>query len=1095
MEAPTPVATNRQRLVDVARQAWIRRLVDMSRRNNLLYFRDLRSGTLDLSAAPEDAMRSLVQSGRSGASGVSLDDLVAREDGEHATKALRQLEARARSNFEERGLDTLFLALGLASWATDDGGRETAAPVLLVPLTAAQAGRGAPWVLRRAGDVKINDVLLHALREDHGIALKGDELLPEVLGDDEGEDFDLEPVFNSIEHAAREVDAFSIKRRWVLGNFAFQKMAIVNDLRQLAEALARHPIIAGIAGDSDATAEARGDRSLEDPERIDERPPEQEFLILDADSSQQQAIGAALAGQNGVMSGPPGTGKSQTIANLIAEAVARGRTVLFVAEKRAALDVVLERLRRAQLDYLCMDCHGAELTRRHIAEQLQTSLDRIRDAAPVDASQLHADFADRRDRLNAHVRSLHHPRQPGGLSPYTIYGRILRLPPAADSHVRLGRKNLEIFSERDIEAHAEQLREAASLAHLVTGESSSSWLGATFKTPESLRNALETVRQLAFELWPDAESALAATLDQCPIEKPTTLEDAIELFALLSDIDDTLDTNNGSLFKADLDTLTTHLAPLDSWAGRLFAPIFRGQCRRAIREVRRHNRGERLDTKAVPALVRQAREQLTRWRNVAKSDSSLPERLEGFQEASVAWTLFRVQMSRLRSAFSSRTLEEVPLDTLGWWLRDLAADSVTPAEIFKLHQIVKELTDAGLGPVWENILSDKPDPDVWPDRLYSAWLRSCLEEIRLQDPALAAFRGRRQDAIGDEFRRLDQERLAVAVHRVQRKHAEAAVQVQNRYVDENGLVAREAKKRSRHLPLRRLFAEAQHVLLALRPCWMASPLSVSQLIPGSEPIFDLVIFDEASQVLPEDAITSLLRGRQAVIAGDKRQLPPTTFFAAGPPTESESSEEEMYGGTEGFQSVLDVMSAFLDPPWSLDWHYRSRDERLITFSNHRIYDGRLVTFPSPGLAEAITGVVVPHAFGLGGQEASTSSEVNRVVDLVLDHARTRPDESLGVITMGIEHANRIEMALYKVCQGLPELDEFFNQDRQERFFIKNLERVQGDERDAIILSIGYGKNPAGQLVYRFGPLLQEGGERRLNVAITRARRAENGDPG
>jgi very-short-patch-repair endonuclease len=282
-----------------------------------------------------------------------------------------------------------------------------------------------------------------------------------------------------------------------------------------------------------------------------------------------------------------------------------------------------------------------------------------------------------------------------------------------------------------------------------------------------------------------------------------------------------------------------------------------------------------------------------------------------------------------------------------------------------------------------------------------------------------------------------------------------------------------------------LFADAPDVLLALRPCWMASPLSVSQLIPGERPLFDLVIFDEASQVLPEDAVTALLRGRQAVIAGDSRQLPPTTFFAAGVDDDDREDADE---GTSGFQSILDVMSAFLEPAWSLDWHYRSRDEALIAYSNHAIYNDRLVTFPGPGLTKAVTHVLVPHVTGQGGQEASATREVQRVVELILEHASTRPDESLGVITMGIEHANRISMALARARDEHPDLEVFFDSQRVEPFFVKNLERVQGDERDAIVLSIGYGKDETGDLVYRFGPLLQEGGERRLNVAITRARR-------
>jgi len=247
----------------------------------------------------------------------------------------------------------------------------------------------------------------------------------------------------------------------------------------------------------------------------------------------------------------------------------------------------------------------------------------------------------------------------------------------------------------------------------------------------------------------------------------------------------------------------------------------------------------------------------------------------------------------------------------------------------------------------------------------------------------------------------------------------------------------------------------------------------------------VVIFDEASQVMPEDAVTSILRGRSVVVAGDPNQLPPTQFFAA----ERDEDETEPAEDTAGFESILDVMLSFL-PQWTLDWHYRSRDERLIAFSNHYVYDDRLVTFPSASLEDVGLSHVLVHQRGGGSdsEELSSSAEVTRVVDLILKHAEERPDESLGVIAMGIKHSNRIDAELAKARHDRPELESFFTAHSEEKFFVKNLERVQGDERDAIILSIGYGKDSSGKLPYRFGPLLTEGGFRRLNVAVTRAKK-------
>jgi very-short-patch-repair endonuclease len=1084
---PAPIAPERQRRVDTARQAWIRQLVDLSRRNNLLYFRDLKTGTLDLAGASAVALQALLASHRAGADAVELAALVDGQKLDAAALALTAIHQRARSNFEERGLDTLFLALGLASWTAPDGGRDASAPLLLVPLAVTSPGpRGGRWLIRRAGDVKVNDVLVHALRETFTVTIEADAILAAVQGDDEGETFDLQPAFAAVTSAAAVVPGFRVEMRAVIGNFAFQKMAIVKDLQQLAEPLARHAIVAGIAGDRGAADEARGMRGSPDPRTFDSQPPEQEFLIRDADASQQQAIAAAVAGHSGVVSGPPGTGKSQTIANLIAEMVARGKTVLFVAEKRAALDVVLNRLRDAALDHLCLDCHGAELTRRHVAEQLQASLTRIRDTAPVDAARLHEDFSARRRALNAHVAALHQPRQPGGLSVFELYSRLSSVEAGADGPARVSRAALAALDEAAVRAAAERARTVAALAPLVTGTSPSPWLGAAFASVEAMRGAVDAARRLSEERWPALLTARDALLAECPVSAPSTLDAVRSLLATLHAIEGTLETSAPALFTSALDRWRDALEPARSPIRGFLAWCTNGEFRAALAGVRGHHRGP-LSRAAALALVDRACTQRDAWQAMVRDRAATPVPLRCLAPLAQAVAAVDHDLRVLAAAFAGRDIERGSLNDVETWLRALTGDLTTPGEVLTVCDARRVLEGAGFTAVWQELARGTMAPALWAIRVTTAWLRSCLDEVLLADPALVAFRGPLHDDVAAAFRRLDVERLAVATRRVQRAHAEAAITARNTWPDENRLVAREAEKRTRHLPLRRLFAEAPHVMLALRPCWMASPLSVSQLMPGDTPLFDLVIFDEASQVLPEDAVTSLLRGRQAVIAGDQRQLPPTTFFAAGPPPDADLADADTETGTEGFQSILDVMSAFLDPPWSLDWHYRSRDERLIAFANHHIYGGRLVTFPGARIASAVSLIEVPHVPGGGGPGASNPNEVTQVVDLVLEHARERPHESLGVITMGIEHANRIEMALVRERQAAPELEAFFGQDRTERFFVKNLERVQGDERDAIILSIGYGRNDAGHVLYRFGPLLQEGGERRLNVAVTRAR--------
>jgi len=469
-----------------------------------------------------------------------------------------------------------------------------------------------------------------------------------------------------------------------------------------------------------------------------------------------------------------------------------------------------------------------------------------------------------------------------------------------------------------------------------------------------------------------------------------------------------------------------------------------------------------------------------------------PRATPGAEEALDAVTSLARELGMLAEFFSAQGPAALPLSELGVVLSALAADAATAQRIPLRTQVEGELDRRGAGP----FIAELRDASLagfarieWPLAFDYAYFASCLDDARLADPELAGFIGETHSRIEQEFIALDRQRLELSRGRVRRAWAERAVETMNHFPEQAALVRAEAAKKARHLPLRRLFANAPDVVRALAPCLMASPLSVSQLLDGSRTYFDVVIFDESSQVLPEDAIPAIVRARHAAIAGDSKQLPPTTFFASGndPDPDPDPNFDPVMDPTAGFESLLDSFS-FL-PPWMLEWHYRSRDESLIAFSNRELYDGRLVTFPGPGnQGQHLRHVLVEQPIPSDGQEESSSAEVRRVVELIIEHAEQRPGETLGVIALGIPHARRVEFALDQVLARRRDLDPFFVEDRQERFFVKNLERVQGDERDAIVLTVGYGKNAAGKLSHNFGPINQQGGERRLNVAITRARR-------
>ena len=305
-------------------------------------------------------------------------------------------------------------------------------------------------------------------------------------------------------------------------------------------------------------------------------------------------------------------------------------------------------------------------------------------------------------------------------------------------------------------------------------------------------------------------------------------------------------------------------------------------------------------------------------------------------------------------------------------------------------------------------------------------------------------------------------------------------------MDEISILRKESEKKSRVMPLRKLFKAIPTLLMKLKPCFMMSPLSVSYCLDSDLYRFDLVIFDEASQILPEDAIGAIYRGKQVVIAGDTRQMPPTNFFnAVGAYEEFDKDEEEEILVDADSESILDEAGACL-PACTLLWHYRSKDESLIAFSNKRIYNNRLITFPGTGKARD-SGLEYVYVSGGCYHDRSNVMEAKKCVRLLEQHIKEHPERSLGIIAFSEKQQGVIEEAVNDFRLKNPAYEWFFDENREEPFFVKNLENVQGDERDTIMFSTCYARNSQGKMYMRFGPLGAAGGERRLNVAITRAK--------
>src|SRR4051794_34399803 len=415
-ESSSSMSSARGTAVERARAAWISRLIDLSQRNNLLYFRPLKVGTLDLTQADREVLAELL-SGKS----VLLTKLLPSADPTQTVAQVKGIARKAKENFEERGLETLYLAAGMAAWQGEEGKRPPESAVLLVPVALDPRGRSGP-TLKRAGEPQINPVLMHVLNSSFRCVLSSDELLAAADTDPDRDDdpFDLDALLAKLAEKGTGIPGFEVRRRIALGNFSFQKMAMVRDLRELAVQMSDNEIIAGLAGDLEARGRVTSAAGEPDAREFDSVPPQDEFLVLDTDATQQKAIRMAQAGQSLVIQGPPGTGKSQVIANLIVASAAAGKRVLFVAEKRAALQVVLDRLNRCRLGYLALDLHGADTSRKVIAGRLREALQNVDRGAQIASDKILEPFSQRRELLNAHVRRMHQKRAPADLSVFEM---------------------------------------------------------------------------------------------------------------------------------------------------------------------------------------------------------------------------------------------------------------------------------------------------------------------------------------------------------------------------------------------------------------------------------------------------------------------------------------------------------------------------------------------------------------------------------------------------------------------------------------------------------------------------------------------------
>lgn len=1099
---------DKSNLISAAAEQWTENLLDRSGRNPLLYYRDLSRGTLNLSAGAETGVREAALAKLLDGRKTRLSHLFGEAEVKEAARRARTIAAKAKENDEERGVRTLFLAWGLTSWTnprtSGPGSSSTpSAPLLLTPLEMKSRGGAAEdFDLQISGEWELNPTLLHQLAADFEFRVE----------DERDGDYPTERERSGLadrllREAEGEIPDLEINRgKVVVGNFSYQKLAMVNDIKEAGESgfLGDHELLAAIAGDTESQTNMRNQHMNFTPDHPDIVHPSQEFLILDADSSQSGVINTVVSGRDLVVEGPPGTGKSQTIANLIAALVANKKWVLFVAEKRAAIDAVLKRLHNIDLEDIVLDLHetGAKSIKRRVATDLRNTLDKYSNSHDPDVNPIHEDLSQHRTSLNQQTVSIHLERSPWGESAYSVQGALIDLRGRVEpSHIRLKGDVLRSLAGDTWRKALDDLKRYVDLEGLLLlaehPSSTNPWApvyqAGGVVTPDDVSAALEALRFLDQHL-----GAIVAQWGrfaaECRLQPPSSFTEWKQTVDLIKEIEEICEYVAPATYEMDADQFAFITDRPQGF--KFFWWMMKGDYRRAVKALKENWRHDSKPTRRVfHQIADKISHHLSLWKNASDSDGEAgapPENLASLvEDYDIYDTSDKVE--RMMRNTGNPDLLDTLLNEAPEQVTSLLNHQQTLLNLSDINDLGVNLASAGFKQIIVEAARRQMQTEEALDLARYIWHESLLDQFRLDDRLVRNFTGNSVDRAVRQYRQADRRHISSGGDRVRRQVAQWSIAARNEHPEESLLVQQQANRKRGHMPVRRLLQEAPHVLRALKPCWAMSPLLVAETLPQKR-LFDVVIFDEASQVTAADAIGPIMRARKVVVTGDTKQLPPTRFFM-GSGEEDDDDPDEASALTSGFESILDVMAVLLSPPHgtrNLSWHYRSRNERLIAFSNAQpaLYGGALTTFPGTANDECINHILTDYDPGGTGKQ---TTEAGRVVELILEHARLRPHESLGVITMGVKHADLIEEVLRMERRDHPELDDWLDRGPEhlsdsEALFVKNIERVQGDERDCVILSVGYGRGQDGRMVHRFGPLNIEGGERRLNVAVTRARR-------
>ena len=1145
-------------------------LLDLSFKNPLLNYKLRATTGLEFkSLNASDIFNALVNESKK--IGFTLDYVTSSNklyvdiDDKDLKRRLNKTYRQAKLYLEEKGANILFLTLGFLKWK--EGEEVYRSPLILVPVDLEKSENQEKYSLVYNGEeVRLNISLITKIKSEYNIDISLDE----------DEDIkDIDAYFRSVDEKVKNREGFEVEAtKGAFDFFSYAKYLMYKDLDLDVWTNEKGEL------DNDVLKKlfvTNFDDKLTDNNNLErDLTPSKIYNVVDADSSQAKVIYEILQGKNMVIQGPPGTGKSQTITNIIASNLVKGKSVLFVSEKKAALEVVKRRLENIGLGDLVLELHSEKTNKKDVLRSIEQTLS-LGEPKDEEDNELEKKYDLTKFELDEYKRIVNSTVSNSSLPLIEVYGEALKIKNRLDElNVRFPRmsfKDISIWSHDDFSRKLDIAKEFEALVlrvgkiekhplYGITLEHCLPYEQVTLKEKlsdleDSLADLISTISEIGSIFQNKSintlfdSGRLINSINALEKYRSLALINVSDLYLLSSSDDVTNLIKLAKNFQEEIKKEYKDTAYLESkeyvnkYEEYEKLSFFKKKKSEIPLELNKYFFLNKVGNKDRKNLYLHLKKYnllmsneamfkylfkdeykglfLTDWNHIINLLNPAKEFLEKLSNYSILSQTRQVIYSedkidelidlrqtyferkkdfedKLHSFFTFAAFDSLKRFDYNYWYLDCSfvelkriihswiinIDSVI--DVVRYNSLVHEFKNEGM----EELLNYYYDTNKveYLDLILSfEYYDALINYAYSLNSTLSSFKEFKIERLISLFKELDAKMMVENIKKVLKVHYSLMPKINDNSKD-MALIRRELNKKRNKMPIRRLLLKASSAILKIKPVFMMSPISVASFLPPKEVVFDLVVFDEASQVRPVEAFGALLRAKQIVVVGDSKQLPPTNFFDNLTNKYDEVNDEDY--DVSNMESILTLLLAMNIPQRTLSWHYRSRNRSLISLSNNEFYEGELKVFPSVYDSDPSKGLVfnyIKDSFYARGTTRVNKIEAKEVIKAVFEHAKNNRDLSLGVASFSLAQQEELYKefeAQLKKCTD-EEVKSFFTMHKDEPFFIKNLESVQGDERDVIFISIGYGYDEDGHITMDFGPLNKDGGERRLNVLITRAK--------